>query len=427
MEVVGLLDSLVDDRVLIFGSLPPGGRDIDLLVQPPEAEALARGLTEHGFAGDGHRWVRFADCSAQAVDLVPAGSWAVEPSEREALFSDAIPLEGARHLARPAPHHALLILAARVARDGRFDERRRARLEAELAADPGVWESARTRAAAWGAGRSLAVLERVAAGDDAWRRGRARAVAEQLRAEGVPNARAAVWGWRLTANGRPPGRLLTFSGVDGAGKSTQCEALAQALRNLGYDAVVEWSRLGSHPLLDRVALPVKQLLGRRALARAGDGGQGVRAPAAHEAARGLRRRSPAMNFVWATVVALTNVSSQRTATRRHLRAGRVVICDRYTPDSLAALRWEYGHAGSLALHRWIVRALSPRPLRSYFLSVSPEAAFRRKGDFPVEELARQAAIYRQTLPELDVVWLSGELPREELCSWIARDAWRALG
>ncbi len=430
MELVALLDSLAQGRVVVFGSLPPAGRDIDLLARPAQERALTRGLAEHGLTRRGQQWVRFARCSADAVDVVDVDSWAIDPSEREALFEEAIRLDGMTHLARPAPHHAVLILAARVARDGRLDARRRERLEDALAEDPRALANARLRAPAWGARRSLPLLEGLTGGRGrgsvrpATRARRVLAVAEQIEATGVTRPRATVSACRVIAQRPPRGRVLTLSGVDGAGKSTQCEALAEALRRLGHDTVVEWTRLGSHPWLDAVAMPIKRLLTARGGAATGE--LTVEPAPVPQAGYDRRRRSPAMNFSWAIVVAVANVASQRAATRPHLRRGRVVVCDRYTPDSLAALRWEYGRAGSSPLHRWIVRGLSPRPARSYYLEVTPQSAFHRKGDFPVAELARQLAMYRATLPGLDVVRLDGELEREELCARIARDAWEAL-
>ena len=60
--------------------------------------------------------MRFAQCTAEPVDVVPAGEWGLPPAEEEALFAEARTLEGLERLARPAPHHALLILARRLAR-----------------------------------------------------------------------------------------------------------------------------------------------------------------------------------------------------------------------------------------------------------------------------------------------------------------------
>ena len=80
MSVVDTADSLASGPVLVFGSLPPEGRDLDLLVRPAEERALAEGLGREGFVRDGRLFARFRDCSAEVVELVPAADWRLPAS-----------------------------------------------------------------------------------------------------------------------------------------------------------------------------------------------------------------------------------------------------------------------------------------------------------------------------------------------------------
>jgi hypothetical protein len=66
LAVAHTIDSLTDERVLVFGSVPPGGRDLDLLV-PTGADRLAEDLVDHGFLQKGRHLVRFERCSAVDV------------------------------------------------------------------------------------------------------------------------------------------------------------------------------------------------------------------------------------------------------------------------------------------------------------------------------------------------------------------------
>src|SRR5439155_7587165 len=107
-----------------------------------------------------------------------------------------------------------------------------ARLASILADQPDAFKEARRSAPAWGATQALDALE------DGSRR-------------------------RLPSRPRR-GTLITLSGLDGAGKSSQATALRHALDRLGHDAVVEWSSLSQHPpLLHAITKAVRWVLGRR--------------------------------------------------------------------------------------------------------------------------------------------------------------------
>src|SRR2546422_8795930 len=65
------VDAAAGGRVLVFGSLPPEGRDLDILARPAQRKAIAAALTREGLlTKDGARWVAFGDCTAVGVDLV---------------------------------------------------------------------------------------------------------------------------------------------------------------------------------------------------------------------------------------------------------------------------------------------------------------------------------------------------------------------
>ena len=104
-----------------------------------------------------------------------------------------------------------------------------------------------------------------------------------------------------------------------------------------------------------------------------------------------------------------------------------MICDRYTLDAAAHLRFRYGEQRPFRFPIGVIHRFSPRPLRSYFVDVPAETAYARKAEqYSLEELARQAQLYREEAPGLGVRKLDGQRPREELCAEIAEDVWRAL-
>jgi hypothetical protein len=216
LPVLERIDSLVAERVLVYGSLPPGGRDIDLVVRPADAAAITAGLREDGFRARHGRWVRFEGWSVSIVELIPASTLDLPADESAALFAEGVPLEGSRNVVEPAPHHTLLILARKAGGPGGpLAPKHRARIDRAVALDPQAWEEGRRRAPMWRAERSLERLE------SRYRRGSV----------------GFVWRVRPRRPGRT--RIVALSGVEQSGRAAQAQALRATLDRLGFGTVVE--------------------------------------------------------------------------------------------------------------------------------------------------------------------------------------------
>jgi thymidylate kinase len=213
--VLERIDAVVRERALLFGSLPPHGRDIDLLVTPGDAIAVTSRLRDEGFISSDGLWVLFAGCAVSAVEVVTPSAFALPGNELRALFAEGVPIGTLNSVVEPAPHHALLILSRRLARErGALAAKHRARIDRALASNPMAWETARERAELWDA---QAALERLRMNYDEGEDGRR------------PGRRAA----------RPRRtRAIAFSGIEGSGKSSQAKLLCSTLERLGHDAVV---------------------------------------------------------------------------------------------------------------------------------------------------------------------------------------------
>ncbi|GAB2754929.1 hypothetical protein GCM10027020_03860 [Nocardioides salsibiostraticola] len=411
------VDALLSAPVVVLGSLPPEGRDLDLLVPVSLMTQVGATLREHGWSANGDAFVRFADNTAYAVDLFPLERWLPSDAARQQLLRDATTLPGYHHLLAPSPAHRLLLLAHRFDLGMIVDERRATRLAAYDADD---WNRARDQATQWGLTGSLERLHRAAG--------------EPIH---VPS--------RLSARGRArrPARVISLSGLDGAGKSTQAEHLCRALMALGYDAEVAWTKLGRDPVLDRVSAPVKSTLTVLARLRgrpdAGadqpqpeppdESGEvrnhpGGPRPAPDSGSR-ARARSPLLSWGWSCVVAVANARTHRRYAR--VRRGTVLICDRYALDSAAHLRYRYPAAGTFALQRRLIVRLSPAPRAAFFLDVSPSAARARKPEqYTTRDLARLRGLYLEESSRQAVTVVDGERPESELAAALAEQTWRAL-
>jgi thymidylate kinase len=211
-------------------------------------------------------------------------------------------------------------------------------------------------------------------------------------------------------------RVVSFSGIDGAGKSSQARWLAEELRARGVQPVIYWLPLGHHGM-QRLARRLKR--GFRARA-------GSAAAPKHETVEpggggnGLLRRG------WTLAVAIAYVLSYRTFVLRHGGRGRVVIFDRYVLDACAQMRYFYGGKRDLGFERRLLTLLAPRA-QSYFLDVPPEIALARKREqFDHEQLELQVRLLREDAERLGVTRLNGDAPPDQLRERILADVVRAL-
>jgi thymidylate kinase len=431
-----IVDRAVADRVLVFGSPPPEGRDLDVLAREPERRALAPALAREGFEQRGAQWVRFRGCTAVAVDLVAAAEWRLPADELAALFEEAVPLSDFEHLVVPAPHHALLIVARRVSRSGAYGDRLRSRVDEIASRAPSAWEEARQRAPAWRAASSLARLR--ALHDSGARPGaaaRIRALGERAATTTTPRrgARAALR--RLTK--RPA--IVALSGLDGAGKSFQAARLAGSLEQLGLEAAVVWPAATNviyqaNPAVKRVLRRMLAVIGRPPKPTSGfsPGDPPSHEPRRDGAAEGageepLPSQIAPVAHALALVVALVQPWSFRRGARRSARGAEVVIFDRYALDSVVYLRHRWGRGRTLRLQSLMIPALSRTPDVAFLLEVAPDVAYERKPEFPLDNLRERGRLYHELYAKLGVIRLDGERPRDELCAVIAREVWRRVG
>lgn len=178
--------------------------------------------------------------------------------------------------------------------------------------------------------------------------------------------------------------LVTFSGLDGAGKTTLIHELASELRSGGhrvriltmYDDVSLYSYLRA--LRDR-------LRGRTHPARppGGAGGTGR--------LYSLARSAPVRRLAFAGDLLSLMV---RRLYHQRLR-GETLILDRYLYDTLA----DAAGGGWPSLSTLL--RLTPRPDVPILVDVEPAAAFARKGEYDVPYLTERRAVYLSLFARID--------------------------
>jgi thymidylate kinase len=208
---------------------------------------------------------------------------------------------------------------------------------------------------------------------------------------------------------------ISFSGLDGAGKTRQIEALKAALAD-GRSVEVLWVpfRIWPEPLLNRLPAEFRSRLGpkRRLDGDTGGGGGGTaeRPCVSRDTHKGVWHgpRRSIRAAIWASIGTAAAVSAG-LALRRRLSASSadVLVLDRYRLDSIVKLGFWYAEVPSAWLSR-VVAWLAPAPDVEILLRVDPAVAYARKAEqWSLNELSRQARLYDDAAALLSVVVVDG--------------------
>jgi thymidylate kinase len=176
--------------------------------------------------------------------------------------------------------------------------------------------------------------------------------------------------------------LITFSGIDGAGKSTQIEKLREYLsqQGLAVRILTFWDNVA-------VLSSMRSGFSRKVLQSDGNVGSPDK-----PANRNDKNTRSFPLLLGRSLLHLLDVSRLRKIVRRERRsgAGGVIIFDRYIYDQLAALPMQNRLARAYAR---LVLALAPHSDVSYLLDAIPEEARARKPEYPIDFMRQYRSSY----------------------------------
>jgi thymidylate kinase len=196
--------------------------------------------------------------------------------------------------------------------------------------------------------------------------------------------------------------VVSFSGIDGAGKSTQIEALSTRLRQYGLRVHVIrfWDDVAR---LTRIREASGHMLFK--------GDKGIGSPSAPINRRDKNVRSTFMTGVRLFLYLLDAVSV-RIVVKKAFRSGAgFVIFDRYIYDELANLNLR--NPAIRAYVRLLMR-LVPRPDVSYLLDADPLLARARKPEYPLDFLYANRQAYLELADLVDGITVIAPMPIKEV-------------
>jgi thymidylate kinase len=175
--------------------------------------------------------------------------------------------------------------------------------------------------------------------------------------------------------------LLSFSGIDGAGKGTQIDALLRYLDDRGHrfklytfwDDVVAFSRYREHLSL-----------------RIFKGEKGVGSPDQPIARRDKNVTSWYMVLLRLFLYIFDAFRLSALTSRQAAKDVEFVIFDRYIYDELANLPLQYW---PVRLYVRLLLHVVPRPDLAFLLDADPENAVSRKPEYPLEFVHRNRNAY----------------------------------
>jgi thymidylate kinase len=176
-------------------------------------------------------------------------------------------------------------------------------------------------------------------------------------------------------------KIVSFSGIDGAGKSTQIAALQGWLAELGLRAefLTFWDNVV-------VLSKFREFASHKAF----KGDKGIGSPEKPLQRRDKNVTSRPVSAMRFGLYFLDAVNLARAVRKARKSGADVIIFDRYIYDELANLPLNTGP--TKAFIRMVLKFV-PQPDVAYLIDADPDAAFARKPEYPLEFVRKNREAY----------------------------------
>jgi thymidylate kinase len=176
--------------------------------------------------------------------------------------------------------------------------------------------------------------------------------------------------------------LISFSGLDGSGKSTQIENLRMALNGAGLNTrlLAFW---------DNVVVGVKYREGF--VHKVYKSEKGIGAPGKPVNRRDKNMRGKHLTLARHFLYLMDAIHLRHVVARERRKAGLdVLILDRYIYDELSNLNLQNGLSRGFIK---MIQRIVPKPDVAFLLDADPVAAYARKPEYPVEFMKKCRRAY----------------------------------
>jgi thymidylate kinase len=189
--------------------------------------------------------------------------------------------------------------------------------------------------------------------------------------------------------------LITFSGIDGAGKTTQIEILSSRLRRSGFRVLqlTFWDHIAVWPRM-RTEVGLRTVGSSRT-------GQIAEHPFTPKNNKHIRKWY--LSAVRSGMYLLDVVRLRRILASKRVQHFDVVIFDRYVYDQIANI---YSQSATARVYARTLLTQTPAPDMAFIIDSSPNTAFARKPEYPLEFVRENRETFlrlQELIPQLIII------------------------
>lgn len=213
--------------------------------------------------------------------------------------------------------------------------------------------------------------------------------------------------------------LITFTGIDGSGKTTQAKLLVENLEKDGIKTSYVWCRW--EPFILR---PVIRIWKQKKTTN----------PVAYKEIQRDKEsllENPILRYPWLSLFFIDYGIQIFLRLRLRLFKGGVIVSDRLFYDSLIDQAINLGSRGERFLedlNSWWMKLIFPTPDIVIYIDCPEEVAFKRKNDAPdIEYLRERRMLYIKLADKYGWIKMDGALPIEVISEEIKNIVYSKLG